>query len=189
MANLRGLLFGALSGRPNSDVSGKADGDVKGMLLAVGGASDKTRSGIDLTSAAKALGVSRRTVERWVRSADSGTGQRPSKEHQTTLARASRQRATTKAGRAQTLAGSSRMQRMARHGGKVRINAFQGPMENKYKRLRTVEWDLSAAEAREMMAAYEARGDAGFMAWAQQFGTENYVPDWQIGDVEGLSFS
>src|SRR5450759_5645794 len=75
-ANLRGKLFTALTGNSEADVTGK--GDVRGMLMAVGGSSSKTKSGIDLTKAAAKLGVSRRTVERWVKTAATGQGQRPS---------------------------------------------------------------------------------------------------------------
>ena len=77
MSDLRGKLFTALTGR-DADVSGQAGGDLRGMLMAVGGASRRTKSGIDLTKAAKSLGVSRRTVERWVKTEQTSAGQRPS---------------------------------------------------------------------------------------------------------------
>ena len=98
MADLRNTLFAVLTGR-QGDVSGKAGGDVRGMLMAVGGSSTRTKSGIDLTAAANKLGVSRRTVERWVKTAQTGTGQRPSAPHAKALAAKARQAATTKAGR------------------------------------------------------------------------------------------
>ena len=80
MSDLRGKLFSAITGR-DADVSGQPGGDLRGMLMAVGGASRRTQSGIDLTKAAKSLGVSRRTVERWVKTEQTGTGQRPSAQH------------------------------------------------------------------------------------------------------------
>src|SRR4051794_29802263 len=92
---LRGKVFNLLTGM-QADVSGSPQGDLRGMLLAVGGTSSKTRSGIDLTGAAAKLGVSRRTVERWVRTSQTGTGQRPSAAHLTNLAKQARQAATTK---------------------------------------------------------------------------------------------
>ena len=98
MADLRTSLFSMLTGR-QADVSGQVGGDVRGMLMAVGGASSRTKSGIDLTRAAGKLGVSRRTVERWVKTAQTGSGQRPSSQHAKTLATKARQAATTKAGR------------------------------------------------------------------------------------------
>ena len=71
MSALRGKIFSALTGQ-KADVSGKPTGDLRGMLLAVGGASPKTKSGIDLTAAAHKLGVTRRTVERWLKAAETG---------------------------------------------------------------------------------------------------------------------
>ena len=94
MSDLRGKVFAALTGR-HADVSGRTDGDIPGMLLAVGGPSSKTKSGIDLTKAAKALGVSRRTVERWVKTAKTGVGQRPSSPRAHILAPKSREAAAT----------------------------------------------------------------------------------------------
>src|ERR1035437_46918 len=112
--SLRGTLFTAFSGR-NADVSGDAGGDVAGMLLAIGGPG-KTKSGIDLTAAAKELGVTRRTVERWVTTANE-----KSKLTGANLAKVvtkSRQAATTQKGRR---AAGARGRGSGGHGGASRI--------------------------------------------------------------------
>ena len=62
----RSSLFRGLTGRQGADVSGKAgtSPDLRGMLLAAYGPG--ARGGVNTAAAAQDLGVSRRTVERWV---------------------------------------------------------------------------------------------------------------------------
>lgn len=186
MSDLRGHLFAALTGR-QADVSGKADGDVRGMLMAVGGASTRTKSGIDLTAAAGKLGVSRRTVERWVKTAQTGAGQRPSAPHAKTLAAKARQAATTKAGRKAALAGSAARQAASR-GARLSITGFQGPHAagKDYMRLRTTQVELDPADAEAMLNAWENGGEKGFMAWATDTWGNEYLPDWKFDAVDGI---
>jgi transposase-like protein len=180
---LRGKVFAVLTGM-QADVSGSPDGDLKGMLLAVGGASSKTRSGIDLTGAAAKLGVSRRTVERWVSTAQTGTGQRPSAAHLKNLAGRARQAATTKAGRKAARAGSSLSQAIASRGARLTITGYQGPVDagKDYLRDRTTQMVLDPADAEAMMDAWEAGGEKGFMTWATAHWDAQYVAGWQFGD-------
>ncbi len=188
MADLRSKLFTALTGRA-ADVSGAAQGDVRGMLMAIGGPSSKTQSGIDLTKAASALGVSRRTAERWL-----STGQRPRPRNATALARKARQAATTKAGRRAALAGSP-VQRAAARGARISITALQGPHTRDYMRKRTTQILLDPADAQAMFDAWEQGGDKGFMTWATTHwgGDPNtgrlgeYVDGWQFGDVDDVT--
>lgn len=187
MADLRSTVFRALTGR-NADVSGKSAGDIKGMLLAVGGSSSKTKSGIDLTKAAESMGVSRRTVERWVKAAETGTGQRPTPEHAKTLATKSRQAATTKAGRKAALAASPLRQDVTSRGARLSITGNQGPhsLTLGYARHRTTQLDLDPADAEAMMNAWENGGDKGFMSWATTQWGQDYLDDWKFGDVEAI---
>lgn len=187
MSNLRGTLFTALTGR-QADVSGKADGDLRGMLMAVGGSSRRTKSGIDLSKAAKSLGVSRRTVERWVKTDETGAGQRPSPMHAKSLASRARQAATTKAGRRAALAGSTTRQAIASRGARLSITGLQGPRASgrDYMRKRTVSLELDPADAEAMMNAWENGGEKGFMSWATGHWDNEYVPDWKFEDVDGV---
>lgn len=187
MSDLRGKLFAALTGQ-DADVSGKAGGSVRGMLLAVGGASRRTKSGIDLTKAANALGVSRRTAERWVKTEDTGTGQRPSAQHAKTLSTKARQAATTKAGRRAALAGSSIRQAIASRGARLAITGSQGPHAagQDYMRPRTTLLELDPADAEAMMNAWENGGEKGFMSWATGHWGNEYLPDWKFETVDAI---
>lgn len=182
---IRGKIFNALTGR-QADVSGRAGGDLRGMLMAVGGPSSRTRSGIDLTKAAQALGVSRRTVERWVRTQQTGAGQRPSKAHAQALARKARQAATTKAGRRAALAASPLGRTIATRGARISISGVQGPHERAYMRPRTTQLDLDPADAQAMLDAWTNGGDKGFMDWATTHWDREYLDDWRFGDVDTI---
>ena len=183
MADLRHTIYSAVTGL-DADVSGKADGDIAGMLLAVGGPSTKTKSGIDLTRAAKQLGVSRRTVERWAKTATTGTGQRPSTDHAKALTTKSRQAATTKAGRKESAAALRK--HIATHGARITVTGYQGPFIGKdYRRYRSTTQDLDPDQAGAMMDAFEEGGEKGFMSWATEFWGEEYVSDWSFGTEPG----
>lgn len=165
-SGLRGRLFAAVTGR-GGDVSGSTSGDLRAQLLVIGGASTRTRSGINLTAAAQQLGVSRRTAERWVQSATTGRGQRPSPASARAIARRSRQAASTKAGRRASLAGSQ-TQRLARTRGiTLAVTGTQGPGGHgkDYSRFRRTVQKLSPEDAQAALDAWVDGGEQGFMAW------------------------
>ena len=184
-ANLRGKLFTALTGNSEADVTGK--GDVRGMLMAVGGSSSKTKSGIDLTKAAAKLGVSRRTVERWVKTAATGQGQRPSPQHAKLLAGHARKAATTKAGRKAAVQVVRDRKTMAR-GARLAIKGSQGPLRNgkDYPRNRLTQLMIDPDAAEAMLTAYEQGGDKGFMTWATNFYDQEYLEDWGFQTVDSI---
>lgn len=177
-----GQVFAAITGR-EGDVSGQEADDLRGMMLTVGGTSSRTASGINHRKVARRLGVSVRTVERWVKSSLEGSGQRPSKAHYKKLRTMSRQAASTKRGRARETAAVR--QRLSR-GGKLVITANQGPHSSDYMRVRTVSEDLSPADIENMLNAWENGGEAGFHQWAQGR-LNDYVDGWRIGDVDELA--
>ena len=185
--DLRNRLFAALTGR-DADVSGKPGGDLKGMLLAVGGSSTRTRSGIDLTRAAGRLGLSRRTLERWVKTTETGEGQRPSPAHAKSLAKKARQAATTKAGRKAALAGSTLRRSITARGARISISGDQGPRAagRDYIRYRTTMLELDPGDAEAMMNAWENGGEKGFMSWATTHWDQDYLADWKFGEVDGI---
>ena len=180
-SGLRGKIFNALTGL-TADVTGRAGGDLRGQLLAVGGPSTRTRSGIDLTRAAKALGVSRRTAERWA----AGT-QNPSPRVARALATRARQAATTQAGRRAALAGSTTRQAIVSRGARLSITALQGPHTRDYMRSRTTQLDLDPTDAQGMLDAWEQGGDKGFMSWATNRWGQDYLDDWRFGDVDDIT--
>mgnify|MGYP001367898286 CR=1 FL=1 len=186
MSSLRNTVFRAITGLKQADVSGSPDGDVKGMLLSVGGASSRTKSGIDLSRAAQALGVSRRTVERWVRTADTGRGQRPSAEHAKALAAKARQAASTKAGRRQLVKRLGMVEKVTAQGVTVTIAGEQGPRNRDYMRPRTVQRDVYGEDAAQMVQAWQDGGEKGFVAWATEFWGNDYVPEWRFETIEAV---
>lgn len=179
-------LFEAFSNTDQADVSGKGQ-SLMGMLRAIGGTSDRTRSGIDLTRAAERVGVSRRTVERWVSAEETGQGQRPSAQHQKTLTRRSRQAASTQRGRASTVRDSG-LRRTFAGGARLSISANQGPIDPIYRRLRTTgPLDLDPDQAQAMIEAYENGGEKGFLKWASNHWDSGYLDGWEIDSSKGLS--
>lgn len=183
---LRGRVFEALTGRRDVDVSGRGE-DVTGQLMAIGGPSPRTRSGIDLTKAARSLGVSRRTVERWVKTAQTGTGQRPSAQHARLVAGKARQVATTQGGRREALASSGARQAVS-GGARLSMRGLQGPRAagRDYVRSRTTQLDLDPADAQAMVDAYERGGDKGFMSWATAHWGQEYVDDWRFESLDEI---
>lgn len=184
---LRGKIFSALT-RSDADVSGSATGDLRGMLLAVGGSSARTRSGIDLTQAAHKLGVSRRTVERWYKTSQTGQGQRPSARHAKELTRKSRQAASTKTGRKAALGRAASVKAITSRGGRISLKGLQGPRAHgkEYMRFRTTELDLSPEQAQAMLDAWEAGGEKGFMDWAGRQWDADYLPDWKFEQLDSI---
>ncbi|MCO7221535.1 hypothetical protein [Klenkia sp. PcliD-1-E] len=183
---LRGTVFNALTGR-GGDVSGRPDGDVRGMLLAIGGPA-KTKSGINLTAAAAALGVSRRTAERWVTNASQKSRLRGA--NLAKVVAQSRQAATTKAGRRRAMAAARRGS-LTRRGAKLSITGKQGPTRagTDYRRRRRIDLMLGPGDVEEMMAAYEQGGDQGYMSWVEAYAGENYLDDWGVDSLDKLEVS
>jgi len=187
---VRQAVFTALSGQAG-DVSGKVDGPLLDMLRSVGGQSKRTQSGIDLTAAAAKLGLSRRSVERWVRS-----DLKPSADHAMLLAKKSKQAATTQAGRREATA-ERRVAATAARRVRVSITGMQGPnipakfrnqdhRDRGYIRLRTTQMVLTPEDAQAMYDAYERAGHKGFMDWAQQHWGANYLEDWSFLEVKDV---
>jgi hypothetical protein len=183
---LRGTVFHALTGR-GGDVSGRPDADVRGMLLAIGGPAN-TKSGINLTAAAAALGVSRRTAERWVTNASQKSRLRGA--NLAKVVAQSRQAATTKAGRRRAMAAARRSAR-TRYGAKLSITGKQGPTRSgtDYRRRRRIDLMLDPAAVEDMMAAYEQGGDQGYLAWVEAYAGDNYLDDWGVDSLDKLEVS
>lgn len=183
---LRGRVFQALTGQAGADVSGAANGDLLGQLRAIGGSSARTRSGIDLTRAATRLGVSRRTVERWVTNATTGGGRRPSPTSARTIASRARSAATSRRGRRDAVQATRRQ--AAQRGARLAIRGRQGPTRagKGYIRDRTTIQDLTPDQAAALFDAYERGGEQGFLDWATNYWDANYLEDWGFETVDGV---
>lgn len=191
----RAALFQGLSGRSGADVSGEvAPGtapNLRGMLLAAFGPG--TRGGeIDTRTAAKKLGVSQRTVERWVR----GDIRQPKPETLGKLVKASRQAATTKAGRARAIKAvrdSKAGKKLQKYGGKITVSGRQGTASKdgwyirQTKRTIPADQDNLAPEKIEgLWQAYIDGGDQGASAYLTDLADQHYLPGWTYETIDGI---
>lgn len=189
---LRNTVFGALTGIPG-DVSGDRGGQLRDMLMAIGGPA-RTKSGINLTEVAKELGVTRRTVERWVTTDGTERG-KPKPATLAAVAKKSRQAATTQQGRAKALgrmrggagAGSGGAA-IATYGAKLTVRAHQGVVAGgrEYLRDRTIALALDPDAVEAMNAAYAQGGDKAFLAWAENHADATYAAGWGIDRIDSL---
>lgn len=178
----RNTLFQAFTGRSGAQTSGKAPGDVRGMLNTLYGTSRQGHAAVDTRAAAKGLGVSQRTVQRWLKN-DS----KPAGENLAKLAKKSRQAATTKRGRAQAVRRTSNAL-YRKNGVKVEVRGWQGPTNDpEYKRNRRATQNISPEQYEQLMNAYAEAGDEGAMAYLEGVFHEKYVNDWQFNTVDGFS--
>lgn len=171
-----GALRAALTGR--SSMSGQS---LRDKLLLIGGASKRTKTGVDHARAAKKLGVSPTTVRRWLTAEG---GQRPSGANRRKIGRSAQRAGRTKAGRAAMLAA----QRSQNKRKIVDIQAFQGPMRGntEYHRVRSTQLVLDPEDVEAMLDAYENGGESGFKSWASQHWGQDYLEDWSFSDWYGV---
>src|SRR5919202_1113461 len=129
------------------------------------------RGGPDTAAAARDLGVSRRTVQRWL---SGGTGVSP--QHRQGLQRAARRAAETKTGRRRALGEEPR-----RGGKNMKVKGFQGPTEAgvTYSRNRTVTRQLDADQVDELRLAFAEDGYDGARGWING-NMEEYLEGWRI---------
>ena len=180
---LRSTLFTALTGRAG-DVSGKADADPAGMLLAAFG--EGRRGGVNTRAAAQGLGVSQRTVQRWL-APEGHQRSRPSAGHRKTLTASARRAATTKQGRRRALA-DARDGAKARRITRLSVTGMQGPTVDgkEYRRYRKVDINLDPDAVESMWGAYEDGGDKGLVSWLAGYAGDEYVPDWGFDSIDDL---
>lgn len=184
----RGLFFTALSGRRDADVSGTSRGDLRGMLLAAFGPSRRDPARPDTRAAADALGVTPRTVQRWLAAPGRERIVTPRGPIMARIAAASRAAATTKRGRAAAIA-ATRASNIAKHGLRVTIHGVQGPRPDSVGgvRDRKAAMRLSPEHANAFFDAYESGGENGALGWLAGHSEEVYgIDGWFFGDVKGV---
>ena len=184
----RGSIFAGLTGRRGGDVSGGGEGSVRDQLLAAYGPGRRAGT-VNTAAAAKDLGVTQRTVQRWI----TGAGERiraPRAGTAKKLQTRSRQAATTKRGRAKAIAGR-RGDKYSRYGGLLKVRGDQGTRGNTgyYFRFRTTAVELSPEEVEELRTAWVDGGDQGAAGWLQAAWGDKYVDDWNFGSIETLGFA
>lgn len=193
--NRRSPMFTGLTGRGGADVTGKASAtpDLRGMLRAAYGPGP--RSDVNTTAAAKSLGVSKRTVERWLASSSSASSiSKPKAQTLSKLVAASRKAATTKAGRIRamkTMRNSQEGKRLMKHGGVVQVKGVQGVHHKKhYVRWRAVNFPpqdiLSPAEIDALWKSYEQNGEEGASQWLTSYARQNYAAGWEFEKIDSV---
>lgn len=167
-------MFQALTGTQGAAVGDP--NDVAGMLRTVYGTVRRGQPAVDTREAARRLGVSQRTVQRWLRKENT-----PSENHLKGLRQRSRQAATTKRGRARALRRAVTSSSFQQQGVRVEVSGMQGPVD--YTRERRSQQKLTPEEYGELLQAYAEGGDAGALAFLQGVYSEKYVDNWEFGDV------
>lgn len=178
----RTALFRALTGNTNANVGG---GDVAGMLRTVYGTTRRGEFRVDTREAAQRLGVSQRTVQRWLKSTHA-----PAPDHFKALQTKSRQAVTTKRGRARAIRrATTGINAEARQkGASVRIAGNQGPAggDASYARDRVTARNLSPEEYEDLLNAYAEGGDAAALEYMQSVWNEKYVDGWAFNSVHDM---
>lgn len=178
-------IFQALSGRhPATGDPDPERGALTSSLIAAYGTSKRDPSRPNVKAAAKGLGVSERTVQRWITT--KGTQQyRPRIATLTKLKTKARQAETTKRGRARAI---KQMRAAHPRGIRVTLAADQGVSAD-YARHRTVTFDLdNPTMSQAFFDAYENGGDAGALSYLTKTSDESYgVSSWWIGSIDHIS--
>lgn len=148
--------------------------DPRDLVLAAFG---RTRRGaVDTSSAATELGVTQRSVARWLKG-----DRKPTPEHLKTMRKKARQTSSTKAGRSKAAAKARQPTRPVY----ITITGEQGPTD--YERAdRSVTNQLTKAEILALRAAYIAGGEQAVMSWIADWMSRNYVPDWNFQAVTDI---
>ncbi len=175
----RNTLFQAITGRRGAQTSGSATADVRGMLSTLYSTSRRGESVIDTRAAAKGLGVSQRTVQRWLK-ADA----KPAGVNLQKLTKKSRQAATTKRGRAATIRRTANPD-FRKNCAKVEIRGWMGPSDDpQYKRNRRAMQNLTPEQYEGLLDAYAQGGDEAAMAYVQSVFHDSYVDDFRFNTVD-----
>lgn len=181
----RSAVFSGLSGRQGAEV-GSSESSVRGMLIAAFGTSKRDPSRPDVKAAAKGLGVTTRTVQRWIAS-EQKQHQKPKATTLGKLTKRARQAVTTRRGRAAAV-------KVARQkyaaGTRVTTTGTQGISQD-YARPRTVSFDFDTPEmSQAFFDAYEKGGEKGAMDFLNSRADEGYgVSSWYVGSLDSLTLS
>ncbi|UQN31787.1 hypothetical protein [Brachybacterium kimchii] len=179
MPNLN--IFQGLTGRQGSPTGGS----VRSMIVAAFGTT--SRGGPNTRAAAQELGVSQRSVQRWIAGEDRKQRSKPRADHLSTLRTSARQAATTKKGRKASL-DKARSRFANRKSARLTTHGMQGPEGGGtgYSRQRTVTVELGANDIDAMFDAYEKGGDAAVTQWLEQHHSANYVPGWTFEGIDTI---
>lgn len=173
----RDLLYKVMSGDVDAAPSSSS---MRGALLAIAGSSSRTKSGVDVGAAAKKLGVSRRTVQRWL------TGNhKPTASTAKKITTKARQAASTKRGRRAT----RRRRQEAPAPRKIQVTGSMGPEAGgaQYLRMRTAAVSLDPEDVEAMYDAWENGGEKGFQQWLNTKYDADYLEGFHFASVDDVT--
>lgn len=188
----RQSVFQGLFGRRDVefDVSGKGSNIVSMLRTAFG----EGRQGrpVDTKAAAAGLGVSQRTVQRWIAGEGKQRIKAPRADHLASLRKASRQAATTRKGRKRMVDEARKSRKFAQgqtKGIKLTVRGMSGFSDagQHYLRYRSVPLKLTPDQVDAMWNAYERGGDKGFSEWLTSR-SQDYLTGWEYESIDSLQF-
>lgn len=145
------------------------------------GGAERMITSISTKEAARRLGVSQRTVQRWIKGQHN-----PSATVMKKLSTKARQAVTTKRGRAQAVRRAIANQKPTANGVRVRVSGMQGPKD--YSRMRDIGQKLTPEEYEGLQHAYMEGGDKGALDFLENVLSDKYVENWNIDYLTGLGF-
>lgn len=176
----RERAFSFVTGR---DARGAASGDRRAQLIAAFGSAQRDPNRPDVRAAAEGLGVSTRSVQRWL----TGGGIRPA--HAKELADKSRQAMTTKRGRARA-ARAAGVPSPPRGANAIKINGMQGVVsstDGNY-RDRDTAVQLRPEDAQRMQDLWVEHGEAGVDAFIHEHWDRRFVNEWHFQSINTLEW-
>lgn len=176
----RERAFTFITGR---DGRGAADGDRAAQMIAAFGPSQRDPARPDVRAAAANLGVSPRSVQRWL----AGGGMRP--QHAQDLQRKARQAMTTKRGRART-AKAAGMSTPPPGKNAIRVAGVQGVKSGRdgNYRVRETAVQLDAADLERLHELWVEHGEAGVEAFFHSHWDAHYVAGWHFRSIDDITW-
>jgi hypothetical protein len=157
------------------------------MLMAAFGPSSRDPNRPDVAAAARGLGVSARTVQRWLAPPGRQRIAHPRPQTMQAITTRSRQAATTRRGRSRAIAapqGRAAAQ-ASRRGMSLRITGSQG-VDPDYNRRRTTIWHLDPNNAGALQDAWVRGGDQGALDWLSAHSDIYGVDSWNFDGVDNV---
>lgn len=180
----REKVFGFVTGRRGA--VGSSSGDVTAQLISAYGTSRRDPTRPDTAAAAKALNVSQRTVQRWVK----GGGLRP--DHAKKVETQARQAMTTKRGRARAMKAAKATGASDRPPGKnaITIGGVQGAQSSIDENYRDRDTSVRVTDddIASLQDLWVEHGSEGAADWLHAHYDEHYVEDWHFTDVEDIDW-
>lgn len=141
---------------------------------------------IDTRKASQWLGVSQRTVQRWVKN-----GRMPEGTNHKRLRRSVKRTLTKEGRKAAVKRSTKRDASYATSGATIKIHGYQGPPEGpggSYKRSRTTSVPLSGEEYQQLFDAFADKGEAGVQAFLRPHFARRYTNGWNFDTIDDLTF-